>query len=284
MSLSAEVLDALVATGMTAEQLAVILKADMAAEQAKIARQVPWAKLRQMAFERDGECCGYCGTEAGPFEIDHIVPRAAGGENVLENVIVACQSCNRAKRDRQGEEWRVLSDRRARDRERKRAERAEKKGPSKDVRTVRGQSKDKVDTSPEVSPNDIYSNPLPNPTTGAEAPCPLAERVVEAWNEGPGKRGATTAKPLDAGRRKSLSLRLKEHTEAEVFEAIRNVGASDFHCGKNDRGWTANLGWLLKSPENFQKALELMPRKPLAPPASGAPTDLIQHILRRQAA
>ncbi|WP_426261512.1 hypothetical protein [Sphingomonas sp. DC1100-1] len=137
-------------------------------------------------------------------------------------------------------------------------------------------------SSPEVSPNDIYSNPLPNPTTGAEAPSNLAQRVVEAWNEGPGKRGATTAKPLDAGRRKSLSLRLKEHDEAEVFEAISNIAASDFHCGKNDRGWTANIGWLLKSPENFQKALELQPRSLPAGANCNQPTDLVQEILRRQ--
>jgi hypothetical protein len=105
---------------------------------------------------------------------------------------------------------------------------------------------------------------------------------VEAWNDGPGKRGATTAKPLNADRRKSLSVRLREHSEAEVFEAIGNLAASDWHCGKNDRGWCVNIGWLLKSPENFQKALELQPRTPPAGANCNAPTDLVQEILRRQ--
>jgi len=134
----------------------------------------------------------------------------------------------------------------------------------------------------EVPPNDIYSNPPPKPSPAADAPCPLAGKVIDAWNEGPAKRGATAAKPLDAGRRKALSLRVREHGEAAVFEAIRNVAASRFHCGQNDRGWRANIGWLLKSPENFQKALELQ-----AGPSAGAanePADLVQHILRRKAA
>lgn len=100
--------------------------------------------------------------------------------------------------------------------------------------------------------NDIYSNP----PGGAKAPS-LAERVVDAWNEGPAAKGATKAKPLDANRRKALCVRMKEHTEIELFEAIGNLAASAWHCGANPNGWTANLGWLLKSPENFQKALEM---------------------------
>ena len=142
--------------------------------------------------------------------------------------------------------------------------------------------RDACDTSPEVSPNDIYSNPLPNPTRDAEASSPLAGKVIDAWNEGPAKRGATAAKPLDAGRRKALSLRVREHGEAAVFEAIRNVAASRFHCGQNDRGWRANIGWLLKSPENFQKALELQAGQSAG--AANEPADLVQHILRRKAA
>lgn len=271
MSLSAQVLDALVASGLSAEQLANVIKADMAAEAEKAARQVPWAKLREMAFARDGECCGYCGTLEGPFEIDHIIPRANGGENLLENVCVSCRSCNRAKKDRDGEEWRILSDRRAKDRERKRLARGGKPRKSADVQLVRGQSEDILD----LPPNDIYSNP----PLDAKASCPpLAERVVDAWNEGPGKAGATTAKPLDAGRRKALSTRIRDHSETEVFEAIKNLGQSAWHCGKNDRGWRVNIGWLLKNAENFQKALEMGGDDP---PVSSEPVSYFDHLARK---
>lgn len=118
-------------------------------------------------------------------------------------------------------------------------------------------------TSPEVPPKD-KSNPLPNPS---DAEASLSVRVVAAWNDGPAKQGATAARPLDGGRRKALSARMREHSEDELFEAIANLAASPFHCGSNDRGWSVNLGWLLKSPENFQKALE-MGRRAIRPPVT----------------
>lgn len=132
-------------------------------------------------------------------------------------------------------------------------------------------------TSPEVSPNDIYSNPLPTPS-GAKAPS-LAERVVEAWNEGPGAAGATTAKPLNADRRKALTLRVREHGEEAVFEAIKHLADSPWHRGENDRGWKANIGWLLKSPENFQKSLEMEPAR-CAPKITGTLAALAEQATR----
>lgn len=132
------------------------------------------------------------------------------------------------------------------------------------------------------SPKEYISNPS---RLDAKASCPaLSDRVVEAWNDGPGKNGAAKARSLDANRRKLLSLRVREHSEDEVFEAIANLAASDWHCGKNDRGWSANLGWLLKSPENFQKALEMgsaSPPRQIGPPAQ--PKSLAEQILERQA-
>lgn len=183
MSLSPAVIDALVASGATVEQLAAAVKADMAEAQAR------------------------------------------------------------------------LMEKRERDAERQRKHRSRK---------VTVTPRDKGDPSP----NDIYSNPLPEPN-GAKAPCPpLVDRVVSAWNEGPGKAGATKARALDAGRRKLLALRVREHGEDAVFEAIGNLAASPFHCGENDRNWKATAGWLLKA-ENFLKALELAPqaandRRPLS--------------------
>lgn len=102
MSLKAEVLDALLAAGATAEMIVAAIKEANDAEQERKARQIPWIALRDMAFERDGYRCTYCGDEAGPFEIDHITPRIRGGENTLENVTVACRRCNRSKKDREG--------------------------------------------------------------------------------------------------------------------------------------------------------------------------------------
>jgi 5-methylcytosine-specific restriction endonuclease McrA len=101
MSLAPAVLDAMVAAGCTAEQIAEAIKASLREQEARKARAVSWLPLRDMAFARDGYRCTYCGDEAGPFEIDHIVPRIKGGENILENVTVACRRCNRSKKDRE---------------------------------------------------------------------------------------------------------------------------------------------------------------------------------------
>jgi len=150
--------------------------------------------------------------------------------------------------------------RRAYDRERKRAAKYTGIPPESAERVEKARK--------PIPPNDIYSNPPENPD-GAKAPSPpFSEKVVSVWNDGPAARGATKATSLDAGRRKALAMRVRDHSEAAVLEAIGNLAASEFHCGKNDRGWRVNIGWMLKSPENFVKALEMGGGKPGGPPAT----------------
>ncbi len=56
-----------------------------------------WATVREAVIERDGEVCAYCGSVDGPFDVDHIVPRASGGRNTSDNLTVSCATCNRSK-------------------------------------------------------------------------------------------------------------------------------------------------------------------------------------------
>lgn len=48
--------------------------------------------------------CGYCLTQeeitGAPMEVDHIIPEAAGGKTVEENLWLACKMCNEYKGDR----------------------------------------------------------------------------------------------------------------------------------------------------------------------------------------
>lgn len=53
---------------------------------------------RRAVFARDGSQCQYCGQAAE--SIDHVVPRARGGQHIWENVVAACRPCNVRKRDR----------------------------------------------------------------------------------------------------------------------------------------------------------------------------------------
>lgn len=82
---------------------------------------------RRAVFARDGGSCAYCGGQA--TSIDHVVPRSKGGAHVWDNVVSACERCNRLKADRTiaelgwrlrvaprqpvGTAWRILSTGRA---------------------------------------------------------------------------------------------------------------------------------------------------------------------------
>lgn len=44
---------------------------------------------------RDGHRCTQCGSTAGPFDVDHIKPRAIGGTDDFTNLRLICRSLNR---------------------------------------------------------------------------------------------------------------------------------------------------------------------------------------------
>ncbi len=58
-------------------------------------------ELRRAIRKQFQNCCAYCETAehltVAIFEVEHIVPRAKGGETVLSNLCLACPSCNRYK-------------------------------------------------------------------------------------------------------------------------------------------------------------------------------------------
>ena len=56
---------------------------------------------KALVAERARYCCEYCLSQVAyssdPFSIDHIVPRAAGGTNALDNLAFACLGSNNQK-------------------------------------------------------------------------------------------------------------------------------------------------------------------------------------------
>jgi hypothetical protein len=58
-------------------------------------------ELRRAIRNQFHNRCAYCETAehltVAIFEVEHIVPRAKSGETVLENLCLACPSCNRYK-------------------------------------------------------------------------------------------------------------------------------------------------------------------------------------------
>jgi HNH endonuclease len=61
-------------------------------------------ELRKQVRLKFADRCAYCQTTEHltpvTFEIEHIVPLSHGGETVLENLCLACPTCNRLKSDR----------------------------------------------------------------------------------------------------------------------------------------------------------------------------------------
>lgn len=58
--------------------------------------------LRFEILTRDGFRCRYCGVDSAQaqLQIDHVVPRALGGDDDAMNLVTACRDCNYGKADR----------------------------------------------------------------------------------------------------------------------------------------------------------------------------------------
>jgi 5-methylcytosine-specific restriction endonuclease McrA len=65
--------------------------------------QVPRKRIllnRRNIIKRDSHACQYCGSDKGPFTVDHVVPKHQGGQDTWENLVCACVDCNTKKRNR----------------------------------------------------------------------------------------------------------------------------------------------------------------------------------------
>lgn len=61
---------------------------------------------RRNIFARDSNCCQYCGKRhpTSELSLDHVIPRARGGEATWTNIVCACTECNKKKGGRTPEE------------------------------------------------------------------------------------------------------------------------------------------------------------------------------------
>jgi len=57
---------------------------------------------RHNIFERDRNCCQYCGKrfDRRELNLDHVIPRDRGGTTTWENIVCACIPCNTRKANR----------------------------------------------------------------------------------------------------------------------------------------------------------------------------------------
>jgi 5-methylcytosine-specific restriction endonuclease McrA len=57
-------------------------------------------RRRLQIFDKTGGHCWHCKNPLGfDWHADHLMPRAAGGSNKLENLVPSCPECNQEKAD-----------------------------------------------------------------------------------------------------------------------------------------------------------------------------------------
>lgn len=60
----------------------------------------------RIQYENQKGKCYYCGEFTGKkYSVDHVIPLSRGGSNDPSNLVIACPSCNSAKKDRLPHEW-----------------------------------------------------------------------------------------------------------------------------------------------------------------------------------
>ena len=61
--------------------------------------------IRNYLLKKYGRKCFYCDKEVSTFEVEHMIPKAKGGSNRIDNLTLSCHSCNQKKGTLTAEEF-----------------------------------------------------------------------------------------------------------------------------------------------------------------------------------
>jgi len=61
--------------------------------------------IRNYLLEKHSRKCFYCDKEVSTFEVEHMIPKAKGGSNRIDNLTLSCHSCNQKKGTLTAEEF-----------------------------------------------------------------------------------------------------------------------------------------------------------------------------------
>ena len=62
-------------------------------------------EIREYLLEKFRRQCVYCGKTNTPLEIEHLTPKSRGGRDTVDNLAIACHSCNQEKNNLTAEEF-----------------------------------------------------------------------------------------------------------------------------------------------------------------------------------
>jgi len=113
-----------------------------------------------------------------------------------------------------------------------------------------------------LNPNVPLNVPL-NETKTSHSNSPqdsvsVDQEFMDHWNR---FSNLPRIKTMTGGRKRNLKVRMKEPDFRENWKTVVcKLSRSAFHTGNNDRGWKANVDWILKNDQNYLKILELEDR------------------------
>ena len=109
-----------------------------------------------------------------------------------------------------------------------------------------------VATDASTTVSTIYRDRNREEDTNVSSPPPPPQKRVdvdfmfEGWNAMASRIDLPSVESITPARRASAKARLKDHGREAIIAAIERVPRSSFLRGENERGWKANIDWLLR--------------------------------------
>lgn len=207
---------------------------------AHVYRGISLAKnLRDRIIARDGGICVRCGDDQD-LTVDHIFPRSIGGTHAESNLRTLCRSCNSGRPigGRALEEDLALDGLTMSDMERMCSHvhaRVEGKGTGRE-----GEGKGTKERAKALLSSDADDLKL----------------AFDLYNEAAARSGLPQAQAMNDQRKSAIRRRLKDAGGIEGWKiALEKVEASPHCTGQNDRGWKADLDFILQ-PKSFTRLME----------------------------
>lgn len=112
-----------------------------------------------------------------------------------------------------------------------------------------------VEGEGEGEGEEIISVPTNAPAVTGKPVGHDVQQAFDAYNEAAEQLGLSQAAKLTESRRKGIMARLKEAGPDGWTTVLENLAFSPHHLGQNDRGWRADLDFIIKQ-DRFQRFLE----------------------------
>jgi hypothetical protein len=111
-------------------------------------------------------------------------------------------------------------------------------------------------TPATVAPNPSLNRKEPSEVKSASADRLTPSDILEGWNDLAEKCGLPKAGKLTGGRLRQAQARLREYPDLDSWQrAMRHIHDTPFLRGENDRGWRADIDFLLQA-KSFTKLTE----------------------------